>query len=83
MLTPERCLPAVIGKSSSHTRSMCSRRFFGWSKIRVKQDLTGVDIANLKMSINSFDEIAVEETVRLREAGVADDVATASAPPKA
>jgi electron transfer flavoprotein beta subunit len=38
-------------------------------KVRVKSDNTGVDIANVKMSMNPFDEIAVEEAVRLREAG--------------
>jgi electron transfer flavoprotein alpha/beta subunit len=37
-------------------------------KVRVKSDGTGVDIANVKMSMNPFDEIAVEEAVRLREA---------------
>jgi electron transfer flavoprotein beta subunit len=42
-------------------------------KVRVKPDGTGVDIANVEMSMNSFDEIAVEETVRLREAGVATE----------
>ena len=39
-------------------------------KVRVKSDGSGVDIANVKMSMNPFDEIAVEEAVRLREAGV-------------
>src|SRR5258706_8520842 len=41
-------------------------------KVRVKSDGTGVDIANVKMSMNPFDEIAVEEAVRLKEKGVAD-----------
>ena len=40
-------------------------------KVRVKSDGTGVDIANVKMSMNPFDEIAVEEAMRLKEAGVA------------
>ncbi len=40
-------------------------------KVRVKSDGTGVDIANVKMSMNPFDEIAVEEAVRLKEAGTA------------
>ena len=40
-------------------------------KVRVKSDNTDVDIANVKMSINPFDEIAVEEAVRLKEKGVA------------
>src|ERR1700686_3314739 len=43
-------------------------------KVRVKSDGSGVDIANVKMSMNPFDEIAVEEAVRLREAGVATEV---------
>ncbi len=45
-------------------------------KIRVLQDGTGVDLANVKMSMNPFDEIAVEEALRLREAGTADEVVT-------
>ncbi len=47
-------------------------------KVRVKGDGTGVDIANVKMSMNPFDEIAVEEAVRLREAGVATEVVAVS-----
>ncbi|MBL8430972.1 MAG: electron transfer flavoprotein subunit beta/FixA family protein [Dechloromonas sp.] len=47
-------------------------------KIRVKADGTGVDLANVKMSMNPFDEIAVEEAVRLREAGVATEVIAVS-----
>ena len=43
-------------------------------KVRVKADGTGVDLANVKMSMNPFDEIAVEEAVRLKEAGVASEV---------
>src|SRR5512134_3177662 len=39
-------------------------------KVRVKSDQSGVDIANVKMSMNPFDEIAVEEAVRLKEKGV-------------
>ena len=41
-------------------------------KVRVKSDGSGVDIANVKMSMNPFDEIAVEEAVRLKEKGVVD-----------
>jgi electron transfer flavoprotein beta subunit len=48
-------------------------------KVRVKSDNTGVDIANVKMSMNPFDEIAVEEAVRLKEAGVATEVIAVSA----
>ena len=47
-------------------------------KVRVKADGSGVDIANVKMSMNPFDEIAVEEAVRLREAGVATEVVAVS-----
>ena len=45
----------------------------------MKSDNTGIDIANLKMSMNQFDEIAVEEAVRLKEAGVATEVIAVSA----
>ena len=48
-------------------------------KVRVKSDGTGVDIANVKMSMNPFDEIAVEEAVRLKEAGVVTEVIAVSA----
>ncbi|MEM5292311.1 electron transfer flavoprotein subunit beta/FixA family protein, partial [Paraburkholderia sabiae] len=48
-------------------------------KVRVKSDNTAVDIANVKMSMNPFDEIAVEEAVRLKEAGVATEVIAVSA----
>ncbi|MDM7456821.1 MAG: electron transfer flavoprotein subunit beta/FixA family protein [Tepidimonas sp.] len=47
-------------------------------KVRVKADGTGVDIANVKMSMNPFDEIAVEEAVRLKEKGVATEVVAVS-----
>ena len=47
-------------------------------KVRVKSDGSGVDIANVKMSMNPFDEIAVEEAVRLREKGVATEVIAVS-----
>ena len=43
-------------------------------KPRVKADQTGVDLANVKMSMNPFDEIAVEESIRLREKGVATEI---------
>ncbi|MDD5324955.1 MAG: electron transfer flavoprotein subunit beta/FixA family protein [Polaromonas sp.] len=47
-------------------------------KVRVKSDNTGVDIANVKMSMNPFDEIAVEEAMRLKEKGVATEVIAVS-----
>lgn len=43
-------------------------------KVRVKADGSGMDLANVKMSMNPFDEIAIEEAVRLREAGIATEV---------
>ena len=50
-------------------------------KPRVKADGTGVDLANVKMSMNPFDEIAVEEAIRLREKGVATEVIAVSIGP--
>jgi electron transfer flavoprotein beta subunit len=47
-------------------------------KVRVKSDGSGVDLANVKMSINPFDEIAVEEAVRLKERGVVSEVVAVS-----
>lgn len=47
-------------------------------KIRVKADQSGVETANVKMSMNPFDEIAVEEALRLREAGIASEIVVAS-----
>ena len=50
--------------------------------IRVKADGSGVDLANVKMSMNPFDEIAVEEALRLREAGIAGEVVAVSIGPR-
>ena len=50
-------------------------------KIRVKPDGTGVDLANVKMSMNPFDEISVEEALRLKEAGKAEEVVVVSIGP--
>ena len=47
-------------------------------KVRVKSDGTGVDIANVKMSMNPFDEIAIEEAVRLKEKGVVTEIVAVS-----
>jgi electron transfer flavoprotein beta subunit len=47
-------------------------------KVRVKADGTGVDLANVKMSMNPFDEIAVEEAIRLKEAGKVDEIIAVS-----
>ncbi|MEZ5896650.1 MAG: electron transfer flavoprotein subunit beta/FixA family protein [Parvularculaceae bacterium] len=51
-------------------------------KVRVKSDQTGVDLANVKMSMNPFDEIAVEEAIRLKEAGVATEIVAVSIGPE-
>ena len=51
-------------------------------KIRVKADQTGVETANVKMSMNPFDEIAVEEAVRLQEAGTATEIVAVSIGPQ-
>src|SRR5262245_34992109 len=50
-------------------------------KVRVKADKTGVELANVKMSMNPFDEIAVEEAVRLKEAGKVTEIIVASIGP--
>src|SRR5215472_18631013 len=47
-------------------------------KVRVKPDGSGVDLANVKMSMNPFDEIAVEEAMRLKEKGIATEVVAVS-----
>src|SRR6478672_4575399 len=52
-------------------------------KIRVKSDGSGVELANIKMSMNPFDEIAVEEALRLKEAGKATEVICVSIGPQA
>ena len=51
-------------------------------KPRVKSDGTGVDLANVKMSMNPFDEIAVEEAIRLKEKGVAAEIIAVSVGPQ-
>lgn len=51
-------------------------------KIRVKPDGTGVDLANVKMSMNPFDEISVEEAIRLKEAGTATEIIAVSVGPQ-
>lgn len=58
---------------------VCAKRVVDANvKISVKADGSGVDLANLKMAINPFDEIAVEEAVRLQEAGKADETVVVS-----
>jgi electron transfer flavoprotein beta subunit len=51
-------------------------------KVRVKPDQSGVDLANVKMSMNPFDEIAIEEAVRMKEAGKAEEIVAVSIGPK-
>src|SRR5262249_48657012 len=51
-------------------------------KIRVKTDGTGVELANVKMSMNPFDEIAVEEAIRLKEGGKATEIVAVSIGPQ-
>ncbi|OOL14112.1 electron transfer flavoprotein subunit beta, partial [Ochrobactrum sp. P6BS-III] len=50
-------------------------------KIRVKGDGSGVELANVKMSMNPFDEIAVEEAIRLKEAGKVTEIVVVSVGP--
>jgi electron transfer flavoprotein beta subunit len=62
---------------------VCVKRVVDFNvKIRVKADGSGVDLANVKMSMNPFDEIAVEEAIRLRETGVASEVVAVSIGPQ-
>ncbi|MGX1098038.1 electron transfer flavoprotein subunit beta/FixA family protein [Amorphus sp. MBR-141] len=51
-------------------------------KVRVKPDGSGVDLANVKMSMNPFDEIAVEEAIRMKEAGTASEIVVVSIGPQ-
>lgn len=51
-------------------------------KVRVKSDQTGVELANVKMSMNPFDEIAIEEAIRLKEAGKAEEIVIVSVGPQ-
>ncbi|SEH44408.1 electron transfer flavoprotein subunit beta/FixA family protein, partial [Magnetospirillum fulvum] len=51
-------------------------------KVRVKSDKSGVETANIKFSMNPFDEIAVEEAVRLKEAGIATEIVAVSVGPQ-
>jgi len=51
-------------------------------KVRVKADGSGVDLANVKMSMNPFDEISIEEAIRLREAGTATEIIAVSVGPQ-
>ena len=61
---------------------VCVKRVVDYNvKIRVKPDGSGVELANVKMSMNPFDEIAVEEAIRLKEKGQATEIVVASIGP--
>uniref|UniRef100_UPI000B19538E electron transfer flavoprotein subunit beta/FixA family protein n=1 Tax=Aureimonas sp. AU40 TaxID=1637747 RepID=UPI000B19538E len=61
---------------------VCVKRVVDYNvKIRVKSDGSGVELANVKMSMNPFDEIAVEEAVRLKEKGGAAEIVAVSVGP--
>ncbi len=61
---------------------VCVKRVIDYNvKPRVKADGTGVDLANVKMSMNPFDEIAVEEAIRLKEKGVVTEIVAVSVGP--
>ncbi|MGE8135432.1 electron transfer flavoprotein subunit beta/FixA family protein, partial [Novosphingobium subterraneum] len=58
---------------------VCVKRVIDYNvKPRVKADGSGVDLANVKMSMNPFDEIAVEEAIRLKEKGVVSEIVAVS-----
>jgi len=62
---------------------VCVKRVIDYNvKPRVKSDGTGVDLANVKMSMNPFDEIAVEEAIRLKEKGVVTEIIAVSVGPQ-
>ncbi|KQT53954.1 MULTISPECIES: electron transfer flavoprotein subunit beta/FixA family protein [unclassified Aureimonas] len=62
---------------------VCVKRVVDYNvKIRVKPDGSGVDLANVKMSMNPFDEIAVEEAIRLKEKGIATEIVAVSIGPQ-
>ena len=62
---------------------VCAKRVIDYNvKVRVKAGQSGVELANVKMSMNPFDEIGVEEAVRLKEAGTASEVVVVSMGPK-
>jgi electron transfer flavoprotein beta subunit len=76
----QRVVNSTIVKQASEMKILVpAKRVVDYNaKVRVKSDGTGVDIANVKLSMNPFDEIAVEEAVRLQEAGAATEVIAVS-----
>jgi electron transfer flavoprotein beta subunit len=88
-VTPEQVMAAFVGQSRAKQRSERVRRIMVGVKrvvdynvrIRVKPDNTGVVTEGVKMSINPFDEIALEEALRIKEKGMADEVLAVSIGP--
>src|SRR5258705_11590209 len=71
--------PCVFPKTTSMKILVAVKRVVDFNvKVRVKADGSGVETANVKMSMNPFDEIAVEEAVRLKEAGTATEIVAVS-----
>jgi electron transfer flavoprotein beta subunit len=70
----------AIGNKEAHMKVLVPvKRVIDYNvKVRVKADGTGVDLANVKMSMNPFDEIAVEEAIRLKEKGIATEIVAVS-----
>mmetsp|Transcript_28468 Transcript_28468/g.92671 ORF Transcript_28468/g.92671 Transcript_28468/m.92671 type:complete len:271 (+) Transcript_28468:49-861(+) len=88
MLVGSKALRSARGVAPPHVRHMKVlvgvKRVIDYAvKIRVKPDKSGVETANVKMSMNPFDEIAVEEAVRLKEAKIATEVIAVSVGPTA
>jgi len=75
--------PVVAGKNHMKVLVAVKRVVDANVKVRVKADNTGVELANIKMSMNPFDEIGVEEAVRMKEAGKATEVVAVSMGPQA
>jgi electron transfer flavoprotein beta subunit len=70
--------PSTIGEARMKVLVPVKRVIDYNVKVRVKPDGSGVDLANVKMSMNPFDEIAVEEAIRLKEAGKAEEIVAVS-----
>src|SRR5437870_6006643 len=76
---PNRSIPQNSSERGSMKVLVPVKRVVDYNvKVRVKSDGTGVELANVKMSMNPFDEIAVEEALRLKEAGKATEVVVVS-----
>src|SRR6516165_2426010 len=76
---PARCARRRAIREDQMKALVAVKRVIDYNvKIRVKADKTGVETANVKMSMNPFDEIAVEEALRLREAGTVSEIIAVS-----